>query len=290
VVNSHRLSTFVEESTLSIQCRVCSSELKFYVRKNDHDVMKCVVCGFGQVNVTAAEISDFYDKAYFSGEKAHFEQVENADAPRYHRYWIEKNLDRISKDHKLRVLEIGPGLGAPIAGYLRRDHPEIEFAAIEISDYASERLEARGFEIHRGRVTDTKTLHKCRAKYDLIFGTEVIEHDPEPHGFIQAVHDMLKPGGWAAFTTGNIDGGMSRWKKEEWYYLDPPAHVSYFNPRSVKQLFGSEGFEKVSVGCYGFNYIELKLKTHLPGILLLAHLSKISTGMSIAAQRAISSE
>ena len=102
---------------------------------------------------------------------------------------------------------------------------------------------------------------------------------------MHSVHEMLRPGGWAAFTTGNIDGGISRWNKERWYYLDPPAHVSYYNPRSVRQLFGTENFSHISVACYGFNYMNLKLKTHLPGILALTHLSKISTGMSIAAQR-----
>jgi len=78
---------------------------------------------------------------------------------------------------------------------------------------------------------------------------------------------------------------MSRWKKEHWYYLDPPAHVSYYTPRAVRHVFRSEGFESVSVRCYGFNYINWKLRTGLPGILALTHLSHFSTGMSISAHR-----
>lgn len=266
-------------------CRICSGDLRPYVRKHGYLVLKCTRCGFGQVDVTAEEIAAFYDKAYFQGEKAHFAQGENSETPATHSYWIEQNLKRLPKTEGLRVLEIGPGVGGPIAGCIARVHPEIEFAVVEISRYACDVLAARGFRVFEGRVTDSETIAACRTKYDLIFGTEVIEHDPDPHAFVGAVHAMLKPGGWAAFTTGNLDGWIARWKREDWYYLDPPAHVSYYSRRSTHSIFKAEGFDNISVRCYGFNYINLKLKTHLPGILTLTHLSRISTGMSIAAQR-----
>ena len=266
-------------------CRICSSALKPYLKKNGHDVLRCTHCGFGQVNVTAAGIGAFYDKAYFEGERADFSQQENCEARPEHRYWIEGNLNLLPGGRVLQILEIGPGLGAPMGAYFQSFQPEMEYAAVEISEYACRRLSARGFNVFKGRVTETGTVEACRGKFDLVFGIEVIEHDPEPHAFVRAVHDMLRPGGWAAFTTGNIDGLMARWKKEHWYYLDPPAHLSYFTPRAVKEVFDAEGFENISVERYGFRHIALKLRTRLPGILALTHLSNVSTGMSVAAQR-----
>lgn len=266
---------------------MCFADLKLYLNKNGYDILKCSRCGFGQVNVAPADIADFYDKAYFDGETASFSQSEDCRIPNSHRYWIDEQLSRLPNSSALRILEIGPGLGAPIADYITHIYPEIEFAAIEISQYACDRLKARGLNVFQGRVTDSKTLDACRGKYDFIYGTEVIEHDPEPHAFVRSVHRMLKRGGRAAFTTGNIDGGMARWKKEQWYYLDPPAHVSYYTPKAVRHVFGTEGFESVSVRCYGFNYINWKLKTRLPGILSLTHLSRVSTGMSISARRGL---
>ena len=266
-------------------CRICSCATKPHLKKNGYEVLKCVNCGFGQVEVSAHEITEFYDKAYFEGKRAGFSQRENCEARPEHRYWIEKNLRRLPEGRALRILEIGPGLGAPLGGYFQRFQPEMAFEAIEISAYVCERLTARGFNVFKGPVTETKIIDACRGKFDLIYGIEVIEHDPEPHAFSRAVHDMLRPGGWAAFTTGNIDGLMARGKRERWYYLDPPAHLSYFTPRAIRQVLGAEGFEKISVGRYGFNHIALKLRTHLPGILTLTHLTNVSTGMSIAAQR-----
>ncbi len=270
-----------------MKCRICDAETKPYLHKNGYEVLQCTRCGFGQVDVSAKDIESFYEQAYFAGETAHFAQEENCAIPDTHRYWIQQYLERLPKNQPLRVLEIGPGLGAPIAGYFQRERPEIEFAAIEISDYATERLRASGFNIFGGRVTEPATLDACRGRYDLIFGTEVIEHDPEPHEFVRAVHDMLKPGGWAAFTTGNLNGWMARWNREKWYYLDPPAHVSYYTPRAVQRLFSAEGFDRIDARRYGFNYIRLKLKTRLPGVLALSHLSNISTGMCLSARRKI---
>ena len=266
-------------------CRICSAPVRLYLTKHGYEIFRCTACGFGQINVTAHDIEDFYDQSYFQGEKAHFQQGLETEPHPALPFWLEHNLDRVCPSNGVQVLEIGPGLGGPLAGYMRKTHPEMDYAAIEISGYAAENLRRRGFRVFEGRVTHPATIESCFERYDLIFGTEVIEHDPEPHPFAQAVYKMLKPGGCAAFTTVNIDGWMARWSGQKWYYLDPPAHVSYYTPSAVKILFGAEGFSTIQVRRYGLSYINLKLKTHLPGILLATHLSNISTGMSILARR-----
>ena len=97
-------------------CRICSSIVKPHLSKNGYDVLKCVKCGFGQVNVSADEIAEFYDKAYFDGERAGFSQQEHCEARPEHRYWIEKNLGRLPGGSVLRILEIGPGLQTAAGG------------------------------------------------------------------------------------------------------------------------------------------------------------------------------
>ncbi len=222
-----------------MSCRICFGPSVFYVRKDGYDIYRCTRCGFGQTDVTLEAIAAYYDKAYFDGDKTPnaFGQAENNPVPASHRYWIEEQLAQVEGKGPLSVLEIGPGLGGPLAGYFERERPDVRYAAVEISEYASERLRSRGFTVYAGRVVDAEILEACRGQYDLVFGTEVIEHEIDPHGFVAALRQMLKPGGWAAFTTGNLDGLMARWKKADWYYLDPPAHVSYYTPRAVKRVF-----------------------------------------------------
>lgn len=271
-----------------MKCRICDSDsLKHYAVLNKYEILKCSQCGFGQVPITAEGLALLYNEDYFSGNTTeNWSQAENQVIPPSYVYWLEEQLNRLpERTGPVRVLEIGPGLGGMMAGHIQSRRPEAQYEAIEISDYAARRLRERGFTIHLGGITTPSIVEACRGRFDLIIGTEVIEHDPDPHAFAQAVHAILKPGGWCAFTTGNIDGLISRWNKGKWYYLDPPLHVSYYTPRAFRLLFQQEGFDQLSVQRYGFNYIALKLKSHIPGILLLSHLTGVSTGMTIRARR-----
>lgn len=269
-------------------CKIChSSRLdKLYFLQN-YQIWQCAECGFGQVDITAEELAAFYDKAYFNGEKAHFGQAADDEIRPSHRFWLERQLRRIETNKPIHVLDIGPGLSAGFGEYLRAHRPDISYEAVEISEYAVENLRGRGYTVHSGRCADPAILDACRGRFDLIVGTEVIEHDPEPHAFIGAVHAMLKPGGRCAFTTGNLKGLVAKKQSSKWYYLDPPAHVSYYAPKAAQILFQSEGFTAIENWKVGFNYITLKLKTRIPGILTLAHLLSLPTGMTISAQRAV---
>jgi 2-polyprenyl-3-methyl-5-hydroxy-6-metoxy-1,4-benzoquinol methylase len=270
------------------ECRICATPTVFYVSKSGFDIDRCPACGFGQVDVSQDVLDSFYDKAYFNGEKAGFEQQENEMISVSKHCWIEKELAKLSGRGPLHVLEIGPGLGGPIAGYFERERKTDVYAAIEFSDYAAQRLRQRGLDVWVGRVVDPEILDACRGNYDFVFGTEVIEHDLDPKGFLRAVHDMLKPGGRAAFTTGNLDGRMAKRNKADWYYLDPPAHVSFWTPRSARRGMTDVGFKDFGVTRYGFRHIEAaqKLPSFLRDAVLWAtDLSNISTGMTISAQR-----
>jgi SAM-dependent methyltransferase len=270
-------------------CRICSGESKFYATKYGFDVTRCVQCGFGQVEASPDVLAKFYDKEYFEGKKAGFEQPENFVLWPSHRWWIEDQLSQLRGRKPLRVLEIGPGLGGPIAGYFERERKDDVYDAVEFSEYAAEKLRARGLNVWTGRVVDPAILDACRGKYDFVFATEVIEHDLDPHGFLGAVHEMLRPGGRAAFTTGNLDGLMARRGKVDWYYLDPPAHVSYYTVRAAKRAMEDAGLVNFRAERFGFRHITaaLKMPSWLRGTVLKAtDLANISTGMTISAEKA----
>jgi len=267
-------------------CKICASpRLKDLYLIHGYQISQCRDCGFGQVDITAEELAAFYDQSYFKGEKARFAQAEDEAIRPSHRYWLEHYLAAFDRTQPLRILDIGPGLGAQFGEYLRATYPHIAYEAVEISAFAAERLRLRGFTIHHGRVVDPHILDACRSRFDLIVGTEVIEHDPEPHAFVAAIAAMLKPGGRCAFTTGNLRGIVARTQGERWYYLDPPAHVSYYTPAAARKVFAAQGLTNIDVWKIGFNYITLKLRTKLPGILTLADLISLPTGMSLSAQR-----
>jgi SAM-dependent methyltransferase len=269
-------------------CRICSGESKFYATKFGFDVTRCEQCGFGQVDASPEVLAKFYDKEYFEGERARFAQPEHQILTPPHRWWIEDQLSHLKGREPLRVLEIGPGLGGPIAGYFERERKDDVYDAVEFSDYAAEKLRARGLNVWTGRVVDPAILEACRGRYDFVFATEVIEHDLDPHGFLDAVHKMLRPGARAAFTTGNLDGYMARKGKGNWYYLDPPAHVSYYTARAAKRAMTDVGLINFRAERFGFRHIEavLRLPAWLRGTVLKAtDVANISTGMTISSQK-----
>lgn len=269
-----------------MRCKICGGAglSKLYTIKS-YDIWRCSDCDFAQVFISPDELSTFYDEAYFKGEKASFDQEENIQAGPAHAYWMEKQLSAFPPGAPLHVLEIGPGAGGPLAGYLRDHHPEVVYEAVEISSFAAERLKLRNFTIHTGTLSDPKVVSDCEGRFDLVVGTEVIEHDPEPVTLAQSVFRVLKPGGRCAFTTGNLDGWMARIRRKNWYYLDPPAHVSFYNPTSAKRLFYAAGFSEVGIWKVGFNYINLALKTGWMGALALTDLLSLPTGMVISATK-----
>jgi SAM-dependent methyltransferase len=266
-----------------LTCKICDSgKIRLLYRIRDYDIYRCENCGFGQVYISLDELRNLYDEAYFSGERANFQQAIDAPLSAAMRYWLEEFLPRRSGT-SLNLLEIGPGLSGAVARHLSLTRPDIVYEAVEFSEYAAAHLREQGFVVHSGAIGAPETTSACRGRFDFIIGTEVIEHDPNPKIFAEAVYQCLKSGGLCRFTTGNLDGFMARWHKEKWYYFDPPAHVSYFSPRAADRLFRGAGFRNVDSYRTGFNYIDLKLRTRLPGILTLAHLLSIPTGMVIRA-------
>jgi SAM-dependent methyltransferase len=267
-------------------CKICKhNKLSKLYFLQGYQIWQCDACKFGQVEITPDELTAFYDKSYFDGEKARFGQTVEDDVRPSHAYWLETYLKKAGNKRPLHILDIGPGLGVGFGKYLRKHYPQNHYEAVEISDFAVASIRNRGFTAHLGRASDQHVLDACRGCFDLVVGTEVIEHDPEPHEFIAAVHTMLKPGGICAFTTGNLRGLVARRQKASWYYLDPPAHVSYYTPEAAAILFREQHFTDLYAWKIGFNYITLKLNTHVPGILTLAHLLSLPTGMSISARK-----
>jgi SAM-dependent methyltransferase len=269
-----------------MKCKICGDTVVIAFNKSGYDIWRCVSCGFCQVFIGDRELAEFYDRNYFLGEKANFSQLEGREIKKSYVYWLNKFLPAPTS-LPLKVLEIGPGLGGMIGKYLNSVRPDIQYEAIELSDFASEKLRSIGLTVHTGSVYDPVILEKCRSQFDIIIGNEVIEHDPNPHFFVESVSEMLKPGGICRFTTGNIDGWMARLKKTNWYYMDPPAHVSYFTPVSAKRLFSDHGFKDVTIWKVGFQYIDFHLKYRIGGFLALAHYLNLPTGMTISASKSI---
>lgn len=266
----------------SDSCTICGGKLLLYAAYDQGwRVFKCVRCGFGQTNVTEDDINAFYEADYFGGLSARFRQDQEEQIDEARIWWI----DNFIRGDDISCVEIGPGSAAMVPKYLARTRPDVRYEAVEVSHFASTHLSENGINVHVGKVYDVDIASLLGNRFDCAVATEVIEHDLHPRRFVGGLYNLLKPGGTACLTTGNFNGLTARWKGRSWYYLDPPAHVCFYTPRSAKLVFTEAGFRDIRIHCVGLNYVRLHRRYPVPGMLKFVDWLQIPTGMTITARK-----
>jgi 2-polyprenyl-3-methyl-5-hydroxy-6-metoxy-1,4-benzoquinol methylase len=124
-----------------------------------------------------------------------------------------------------------------------------------IESMRSEGWDVRGVDVcresaeygkaHRGVDIFPGTLEEARFK-DSSFGavhfSHLIEHVPDPPGFLAEVRRILAPGGVVLITTPNIDGFQARLFGKGWRSAIAD-HLVLFSKKTLKKLVSDSGFD-----------------------------------------------
>jgi SAM-dependent methyltransferase len=121
------------------------------------------------------------------------------------------------------------------------------------------------------------SIDDARAKapdgYDVITLSHVIEHLLDPIGTLQECASALRPGGKLVITTPNTESRGHRYFQRNWLHLDPPRHITLYNPGTLTDLARRAGFkvERVETPASSSHFvyqasIQLELHGSLPGI------------------------
>jgi len=115
-----------------------------------------------------------------------------------------------------------------------------EVAGIEVDPKAAHIASSKfGIHVHVG---DIATAPFNAKSFDVVTMSHVIEHVPEPVGFLREARRLLKPGGKIVIVTPNLQSLGARLFAADWYYLDPPRHFVLFTPRSLRLCLSKAGF------------------------------------------------
>ncbi|MEW5721833.1 MAG: class I SAM-dependent methyltransferase [Thermodesulfobacteriota bacterium] len=111
---------------------------------------------------------------------------------------------RISARHHARTplsrhLDIGPGTGELIA--LFREYFGVESKAC---DCTLDRMRLPGQEIDLLDLNRDRKLPYPDADFDVVTGTELVEHLEDFRGLIREIHRVLRPGGFCVLSTPNV--------------------------------------------------------------------------------------
>lgn len=140
-----------------------------------------------------------------------------------------------------KLLEVGFGNGVTLARLkdLGWDVTGVEFDAVSVN-LARE----LGLEAHLGSIED---VAYPSGTFDAVVASHLIEHLPDPAGFLRECRRVLKDGGRLVLTTPNASSLGHRLFAANWRGLEPPRHLHVFGPQALLMLARDAGFKEVQV-------------------------------------------
>jgi SAM-dependent methyltransferase len=100
-----------------------------------------------------------------------------------------------------------------------------------------------------------ETIRRADLRFDVVTMWDVIEHLDDPAGELDTAFNLLKPGGYLAVHTMDIDSLAARLLGERWPWL-MDMHIHYFSQDTLAQMLRAAGFEVVWSGAQG-RYLRL---------------------------------
>lgn len=143
------------------------------------------------------------------------------------------------------VLDVGCFAGdmlAPLTG-LRRYGVEPNKAAADIA-------RARGVEILAGSVAEARQLGMV---FDVVTACDVIEHVPDPSGFVDELWSLVGPSGSLLLSTGTPDSALWRLLGARFWYCYFPEHISFISRRWMERYAVARGVPRLEHS--RFNYL-----------------------------------
>jgi 2-polyprenyl-3-methyl-5-hydroxy-6-metoxy-1,4-benzoquinol methylase len=222
---------------ISVPCNFCGrwgGELIH--REGQHKMWKCPSCDFIYLNPRPSQTSLLSSyQTYLPDDESGIEAWHRMMMPVFSRA-----ADFIEKIHpRGRILDIGTGYGYFLSEMKRRGY---ETLGLEISHtgvkFAREQL---------GLTVIDRTLEEAQLPdnhFHAVAAFYLIEHLPNPIGFLRECYRILKPGGLILLRyphTTPIKDFLALFGIPNTLY-DTPYHLSDFSPKTVKRFLEKAGF------------------------------------------------
>ena len=142
------------------------------------------------------------------------------------------------KGEKLRILDVGCGDGK----FLKRladEIPNIELTGLDVSEKSLSNIADERIQTIHG---DTSVLEKMDKTYDIVTAFHLIEHIPDPVGFLRDLKNSLNGPASRLYVSNPLSP-----MHFETHFFDilnhPPHHLTRWNPDVMKLVGERMGFE-----------------------------------------------
>ena len=216
-------------------------------RSGDAQAIDCRRCGWVHLDPIpgADELSAMYQDAYYQEHYPGWLAKDRSEQ----QYWDLEHADKLSDWSKLlggdtaTLLDVGCSGGLLLEFARERDWQTI---GIEPSSEAVAEARSHGLDVRPGLYED---IAIDPGSIDVVHAKLVVEHLPDPRGFVRWAADALRPGGILCIHVPN-DFNMLQLAardalgKADWW-VAPPYHINYFSFDTLELLTSTSGFQPV---------------------------------------------
>ncbi len=220
-----------------MNCAICSGTInQSYIKRNGVTLMRCLKCKFvfipQQLYDTNPALQYLNDT---TSPSAYYSTTATVDKKNF-----QRTLSRLEQYIAPgTILDIGASVGTFLDVAKKRGWHGI---GIEPNPKAVAIARSKGLEMLQGFFNDQclKELQKqFPSGFDAVHMGDIIEHVFEPLELLRLARAILKPGGYLAIVTPDIDTLLA--KK---YQIKPKEHLVYFNRSSMEEALNNGGFKK----------------------------------------------
>lgn len=214
--------------TIVKPCPICAGSRGNYERTlNQIDLVQCANCSFVFANIP----DDFIlaHNLHLGDDVSHLYQARQNFIDRI---WFNMISDRLMLGRDSgRVVDIGCGNGQLLRQFVERGW---DAAGVDPSPWAVQFATKYGYKLYASELHHSGFANDF---FDIVTNTSTLEHIPDPRHHLKEVIRILKPGGMALFSgMPNYGSIVVRCNASRFQSNQPPGHVNYFTPRSLRYL------------------------------------------------------
>jgi len=235
-----------KERLETIQCPICSSaRARHFLACEGFDFVRCAACGLVYQNPRPVfeDLRHRYGDQYFS-----YELTNETNFFGLMKLGLrDAGFDSLARSipSPRTFLDVGCATGMLIEWMKGQgwDASGVDLCR-ESAEYG---MAHRGILIRVGTLEEAKLPDES---FSVVHFSHLIEHVPDPVGYLAEVRRILKPGGFAVITTPNVDGMQARLFGKGWRSAIAD-HLVLFSRDTLGRMIRESGFEVLKTVTWG---------------------------------------
>ncbi len=159
-------------------------------------------------------------------------------------YWLtdtRSNYLPLPPTKNARAIELGCATGEFLTKLAEAGW---DAEGVELVESAAAESQRKGHSVHVGTLQSAELSSDT---YEAAFAWMVIEHLRDPKAAFCEFHRILKHEGQLGFSVPNAACWEPVVFGRSWYVWEPPRHLQYFGPRSLRKLLTESGFDHIEI-------------------------------------------